>query len=111
MKHFIKSAFFFLTLLITFNASAHEENIQNEPGLLGGDFTGWVEFGNERMFRGNSETQNSDILSLQGLLTWTHADTGLYVGYWEATKKFDIAPDSYAESGPYIGRLGTTEIS
>lgn len=78
-----------------------------EPDFLGGNVTGWVEFGNERMFRGNSETQNSDVLSLQGLLTWTHEDTGIYVGYWMATNKFDIAPDIYAESGPYIGKAGT----
>ena len=110
MKNFIKLALLFLTILFTLNVSAYEENTQNQSSFLGGDFTGWLEFGNERMFRGNSETQNSDILSLQGLLTWTHADTGFYLGYWAATNKFDIAPDINAESGPYLGKLGTTKI-
>lgn len=112
MNNFIKAGIFSLTVLSTYSVAAHEgDTHDNEPDFLGGNFTGWVEFGNERMFRGNSETQNTDILSLQGLLTWTHADTGIYAGYWMATNKFDIAPDIYAESGPYIGKFGTAELA
>lgn len=81
-----------------------------EADFLGGNFTGWVEFGNERMFRGNSETQNSEVPSLQGLLTWTHADTGIYAGYWMATNKFDLVPSIYAESGPFVGKFGTASV-
>ncbi len=86
--------------------AADMTDTEKEHDLLGGDFTGWVEFGNERMFRGNSETQNSEVPSIQGLVTWTHANTGIYAGYWMATNKFDLVPDIYAESGPYVGKLG-----
>jgi uncharacterized protein (TIGR02001 family) len=84
-------------------ASAESE----EADLLGGNFTSWMYLGNERMFRGNSETQNSDVPAVQGLITWTHADTSIYFGYWAATVKFDIAPSIYGESGPFIGKSGT----
>lgn len=86
------------------------DDLDTEADFLGGNFTGWVEFGNERMFRGNSETQNGEVPSIQGLLTWTHEETGYYAGYWMATNKFDLVPTIYAESGPYIGKFGTTEI-
>jgi len=87
--------------------SAMAADANGEPDFLGGNFTGWVEFGNERMFRGNSETQNTEVPSLQGLVTWTHEDTGIYAGYWMATNKFDLVPEIYAESGPYVGKFGT----
>ena len=108
MNNYIKAGLFGLTALTTMNAAVAAED---EHDFMGGNFTGWVEFGNERMFRGNSETQNSEVPSLQGLLTWTHADTGIYAGYWMATNKFDLVPDIYAESGPFIGKFGSTDVS
>lgn len=108
MKNYMKAGLFGLTALTTMNVAVAAED---EHDFMGGNFTGWVEFGNERMFRGNSETQNSEVPSIQGLLTWTHADTGIYAGYWMATNKFDLVPTIYAESGPYIGKFGTADVA
>jgi len=108
MNNFIKAGLFGLTALTTMNVAIAAED---EHDFMGGNFTGWVEFGNERMFRGNSETQNSEIPSLQGLLTWTHADTGIYAGYWMATNKFDLVPSIYAESGPFVGKFGSADVA
>jgi uncharacterized protein (TIGR02001 family) len=97
-----------VTPLAPFTVIAADMNdTEKEHDLLGGDFTGWVEFANERMFRGNSETQNSEVPSIQGMVTWTHADTGWYAGYWMATVKFDAVPGLNGESAPYIGKFGT----
>jgi len=108
MNNYIKAGLFGLTALTTMNAAVAAED---EHDFMGGNFTGWVEFGNERMFRGNSETQNSEVPSLQGLLTWTHADTGIYAGYWMATNKFDLVPSIYAESGPFVGKFGSADVA
>lgn len=107
MKKLLTAGLVGLTALSSMSVVAADEA---ENDFMGGNFTGWVEFGNERMFRGNSETQNSEIPSLQGLLTWTHADTGIYAGYWMATNKFDLVPSIYAESGPYVGKFGSAAL-
>jgi uncharacterized protein (TIGR02001 family) len=107
MNNYIKAGLLGLTAITTMNVAVAAED---EHDFMGGDLTGWVEFGNERMFRGNSETQNSEVPSLQGLLTWTHADTGIYAGYWMATNKFDLVPSIYAESGPFVGKFGSAAV-
>lgn len=75
---------------------------ETEEGLFGGKVSSWVSLGTDRVFRGESETQTSDVPSLQTKFTWTH-DSGVFLGYWVGTNKFDVEPGIYAESGPYIG--------
>ncbi len=105
MKNTLKAAVLGLTALGVTSTTVYAE--EEGADFLGGNFSYWGYIGNERMFRGNSETQNSEIPALQGMITWTHEDTGIYLGYWTATVKFDLVPDVYAESGPYIGKAGT----
>lgn len=110
MKTFIKKALVSLVALSAIStAYAHEGHEAEDagPDFLGGNFSMWASVGNERMFRGNSETQNTDVPAIQTILSWNHADTGIYAGYWAATVKFDSAPDIYAESGPFIGKAGS----
>lgn len=75
---------------------------ETEGEIFGGKASGWASLGTDRVFRGESETQTSDVPSLQGSFTWTH-DSGIYLGYWAGTNKFDTEPAIYAESGPYVG--------
>jgi len=82
-------------------ASANTE----EHDFLGGDFSGWVSAGTDRVFRGESETDDGKVPSFQGMYTWTH-ESGFYAGYWAGTNKFGTVPSVYAESGPYIGKFG-----
>jgi uncharacterized protein (TIGR02001 family) len=110
MHTFIKSTLATLVALsVISTAYAHEghEAEDTGPDFMGGNFSMWASVGNERMFRGNSETQNTEIPAIQTIISWNHADTGIYAGYWAATVKFDIAPDVYAESGPFIGKAGS----
>lgn len=74
--------------------------------FLGGDFSGWVSGGTDRVFRGESETDDGEVPSFQGMYTWTH-NSGWYAGYWAGTNKFHTVPSVYAESGPYIGKFGS----
>lgn len=110
MHTFIKSALATLVALsVISTAYAHDghEVEDTGPDFMGGDFSMWASVGNERMFRGNSETQNSDIPAIQTIISWNHAETGIYAGYWAATVKFDLNRDIYAESGPFIGKAGS----
>lgn len=86
-------------------ASSQTDADATEHDFLGGDFSTWVSIGNDRVFRGESETQNTDVPSVQASYTWTH-ESGFYLGYWGGTNKFDSVPSIYAESGPYVGMAG-----
>lgn len=76
--------------------------------FLGGKFSTWVEFASDYVFRGESETNDGDIPSLKGSITWTH-NTGVYLGYYLANNLFPgddsegNNPKINAIWGPYIG--------
>lgn len=79
--------------------------------VLGGKFSTWVEFASDYVFRGESETNDGDIPSLKGSITWTH-NTGVYLGYYLANNLFPgndsegNNPKINAIWGPYIGYSG-----
>lgn len=76
--------------------------------VLGGKLSTWVEFASDYVFRGESETNDGDVPSLKGSMTWTH-NTDIYLGYYLANNLF---PSDNAEGnnlkinaiwGPYVG--------
>lgn len=76
--------------------------------VLGGKFSTWMEFASDYVFRGESETNDGQIPSLKGSITWTHG-TGMYLGLYMANNLFpgdDVEgndPSINAIWGPYIG--------
>ncbi|MEX1199277.1 MAG: TorF family putative porin [Methylophaga sp.] len=76
--------------------------------VFGGKFSTWVEFASDYVFRGESETNDGDIPSLKGAITWTH-NTGVYLGYYLANNMFPgndsegNNPKINAIWGPYVG--------
>lgn len=76
--------------------------------VFGGKFSTWVEFASDYVFRGESETNDGDIPSLKGSITWIH-NTGVYLGYYLANNLFPgndsegNNPKINAIWGPYIG--------
>ena len=76
--------------------------------VFGGKFSTWVEFASDYVFRGESETNDGDIPSLKGAITWTH-NSGVYLGYYLANNLFPgndsegNNPKINAIWGPYIG--------
>lgn len=97
-------------------AKAAKESIEfveflDREEVLGGKFSTWVEFASDYVFRGESETNDGDIPSLKGSITWTH-NTGIYLGYYLANNMFPgndsegNNPKINAIWGPYIGYAG-----
>ncbi len=76
--------------------------------FLGGKFSTWMELASDYVFRGESETNDGEIPSIKGSITWTHS-SGLYLGYYGANNLFpgnDQAgnnPFINAIWGPYVG--------
>ncbi|NMG31772.1 TorF family putative porin [Aromatoleum evansii] len=79
---------------------------EDKPVVLGGTVGGSVKFATDYVFRGESETVSGEIPAVQASLTWTHS-TGVYLGYFGSTNKFEGSPDIYAVVGPYLGKYGS----
>lgn len=83
--------------------------------VLNGNLSFWAELATDYVFRGESETDNGDIPSIKGSITWTH-DSGVYAGLYVANNLFPVDPSSNngdrhdpdinAIYGPYIGYAG-----
>lgn len=72
------------------------DNFLDDETVLGGEFSTWVEFASDYMFRGTSETKGGKIPSLKGAITWAHP-SGLYVGAYMANNLF---PQPVSASNP-----------
>ncbi|MCC4114240.1 TorF family putative porin [Aromatoleum toluclasticum] len=79
---------------------------EDKPEVLGGTIGGSVKFATDYVFRGESETVSGEIPAVQASLTWTHS-SGVYLGYFGSTNKFEGSPDIYAVVGPYLGKYGS----
>lgn len=88
---------------LVLSQTAHAEE---RPEVLGGTIGGSVKFATDYVFRGESETVSGEIPAVQASLTWTHS-TGVYLGYFGSTNKFEGSPDIYAVVGPYLGTFGS----
>ncbi len=80
--------------------------------MLGGKFSLWTEIASDYVFRGESETNDGDIVSLKASLTWTH-NTGIYAGLYVANNLFpaNSMPEGHNPKinsihGPYLGYAG-----
>ena len=83
--------------------------------VLGGQFSLWTEIATDYVFRGESETNDGDIMSLKASLTWTH-NTGIYAGLYIANNLFPKIPTQENPDGhnlkinsihgPYLGYAG-----
>jgi uncharacterized protein (TIGR02001 family) len=84
-----------------------------QTDFLNGNFSGQFTLASDYVFRGESETVDSNIPAVQLSTTWTH-QSNWYVGVLASTNKFESAPDVDSVVGPYIGqfgKIGSTDIN
>jgi uncharacterized protein (TIGR02001 family) len=91
----------YLVVLIQllFAQSAFSEDTLN--GKLSTTFT----LATDYVFRGESETNDGSMPTIQLSTTWTH-QSNMYVGLFGSTNKFTSAPKVDSVIGPYLGNFG-----
>lgn len=86
-----------------FSISAFSEETKNT--LLNGNLATTLTLATDYVFRGESETNDGSMPTIQLATTWTHK-SNTYIGLFASTNKFTSAPKVDSVVGPYIGDFG-----
>ncbi len=94
--NFIKLLIISFSLLSCF---LHAEDIKKPVSSFSNSFT----LASDYVFRGESETDDSQIPAVQFSSTWTHK-SAWYTGIFASSNRFSSAPDVDSVIGPYLGK-------
>lgn len=84
--------------------SADPNANKDQHSVAGGQFSTWVEFASDYVFRGESETNDGEIPSLKGQITWTHK-SGFYSSFYMANVLFPGESQEASFKNPEINAV------
>ncbi|TMO28188.1 TorF family putative porin [Pseudoalteromonas sp. S4741] len=103
-KRILKSICTSSMLVISAMAATQPALATTDNSIGNGSLSTWVEFASDYVFRGESETNDGQIPSLKGQITWTH-ESGFYAGYYMANALFPGGDEVTNYNNPNINAV------